>query len=168
MFCLIGKSGSGKDMLADILEGRGYHRIRAYTTRPRRDGEDENAYSWVSETMFIDQMAHEEFLETCSYETAYGKWYYGTPWPTVGKTNDKYFYILSPAGYEKAVKNLPDDISLKCIYVDSNNRTILKRLKKRNNNQDEKKQEEILRRFEADKKDFMKAYDFQKGFYESL
>ena len=151
MLVIIGKTCSGKDTVAKELERRGYHRYLTYTSRPQREGESDNAYHFVSEPVFLDMIDHDEFMEHKVYKTVHGTWYYGSPWPDKGKTDNKNFIILTPQGYVDVKDKLPDGSY--CIYIEANNKTILKRLKKRGD------MEEGIRRFDHDIKDFMKAYD---------
>lgn len=151
MFVIIGRTCSGKDTVARELERRGYYRYKTYTTRPQREGEPDDAYQFVSEIIFQDELCHDCFMEYKKYETAHGTWWYGSPWPVVGKTDNKNFIILTPQGYLDVKDKLPEGSY--CIYIEANNKTILKRLKKRGD------MEEGMRRFEHDNKDFMKAYD---------
>ena len=152
MFVIIGRSCSGKDIVAKELERRGYTRHRTYTTRPKRREEPDDAYNFVSEPVFIDMIGHDEFLEYRSYSVADGSvWYYGSEWPGVNHTDNHNFMILTPQGYLNAKDKLPDGSY--CILIDCNNSTILKRFKKRGDDR-----EESTRRFEADIKDFQKAY----------
>lgn len=44
LFCIIGKTCSGKTTIAKELERRGYYRYKTYTTRPQREGEPDDAY----------------------------------------------------------------------------------------------------------------------------
>ena len=151
MLVIIGKTCSGKDTLARELERRGYYRHLTYTSRPQREGEPNNAYHFVSEPVFLDMIGHDEFMEYKKYETVHGTWYYGSVWPGVNHSDNKNFIILTPQGYVDVKDKLPDGSY--CIYVEANNKTILKRLKKRGD------MEEGMRRFEHDNKDFMEAYD---------
>ena len=150
MFIIIGRSCSGKDTVARELQKRGYYRYLTYTTRPQRDGEPDDAYHFVSEPVFLDMIGHGEFMEYKLYHSEHGDWYYGSEWPGVDHSDNKNFIILTPQGYLDVKDKLPDGSY--CIYIDCNNKTILKRLKKRGD------MEEGMRRFEHDIKDFVKAY----------
>lgn len=151
MLVIIGKTCSGKDTVARELERRGYYRHLTYTSRPQREGEPDNAYHFVSEPVFLDMIGHDEFMEYKKYETVHGTWWYGSVYPGVNHSDNKNFIILTPQGYIDAKDKLPDGSY--CIYIEANNKTILKRLKKRGD------MEEGMRRFEHDNKDFIKAYD---------
>lgn len=153
MLIIIGRSCSGKDTIARELQRRGYYRYLTYTTRPQRDGEPDDAYNFVSEPVFIDMIGHDEFMEYKKYQVADSSiWYYGSEWPGVNHSDNHNFMILTPQGYLDIKDKLPDGSY--CIYIEANNKTILKRLKKRGDSR-----EEADRRFKQDIKDFMKAYD---------
>ena len=82
LFCLIGKSASGKDAIFRYLRDNkelGLKEIVPYTTRPMRKGE-ENGVGYY----FVDQAAYEKMcqngkvIESRTYETINGPWHYFT------------------------------------------------------------------------------------------
>lgn len=70
---LVGKMGSGKNSVANCLlrdfsdDSCKYTRIKTYTTRGQRDGEEPDAYHFVTNEEFDEMKANGEFAE--SYET---------------------------------------------------------------------------------------------------
>ena len=73
--CLVGPSGSLKNEIARALtEHKRFEKPLTSTTRPRKDGEDENAYRFISEDEFIKEKDEGKFIET----TVYSKYYFGT------------------------------------------------------------------------------------------
>jgi len=68
---ILGKSSSGKDTAARILEkDYGYNFVVSTTTRPIRDGESErNPYNFVSDSTFKDLIKDDELIEYREYNT---------------------------------------------------------------------------------------------------
>lgn len=151
MLVLIGKANSGKTTVCQELEKRGFEWIRTYTDRPKRDGESDDTYNFVSDAVFSDMESHGEFMESSEFETVNGPQRYGVAWPTKGHDGNKSIVILSPVGLKKCRENLPPGSVV--IYLYSNNSTLLKRMKKR------KDDAESQRRYEADKRDFKDMYN---------
>ena len=68
IYCLLGKSGSGKSTIEKLLEKKGLKRIVSTTTRPMREGEIEGIdYHFVNEWEFYNFSEQGNFLERSSY-----------------------------------------------------------------------------------------------------
>jgi guanylate kinase len=82
IFCLIGKSGSGKDSIFELLSGDktlGLRGVVTYTTRPMRDGErDGEQYYFVSKEDLDKFDKSGRLIEIRRYDTVKGAWYYAT------------------------------------------------------------------------------------------
>ena len=80
IFCIIGKSGSGKDtLLAMILEKYPVKRVPLYTTRPMRDGEENGKeYYFITNEELEQHKRNNNILELREYDTVHGKWCYAT------------------------------------------------------------------------------------------
>lgn len=101
---LIGKSGCGKTTVAKLLvEKYGYKMVRTSTTRPRREGEQEDAYYFMSKEEFQQRLRNDEFVEM----DRYGDNLYGTL-KTSLEESDKMIAILTPEGAEEIKKAFPD------------------------------------------------------------
>ncbi len=75
VICLVGPSGSGKNDIARALtELPDFEKPVTTTTRPRRKGEDEKAYRFVTEDQFIEEKEAGKFIES----TVYSKVHFGT------------------------------------------------------------------------------------------
>ena len=163
MYCIAGKTCSGKNTIADELIKRGHERCITYTSRPQRPSEENGVdYHFVTEEEFHLLVEQGFFAEYISYDTVLGKWWYGTAAKDFEEDNDKKFIILTPDGIdqvEKVTGSRP-----KTIYIFANRSTIEKRLQLRGDNPDEAK-----RRVEHDNIDF-KGFEEKadKIFYNNL
>lgn len=146
---VIGKTTSGKDTIVnELISKHGYKKLITYTTRPMREDEKQNiTYHFISDDDFCKKINNSYFAEWKSYNTEFGKWYYGTAFVDLENADDKTVIILTPEGYKDIIKNLSN--KPKSIYVYANNATIRERLLNRGDNKDEAK-----RRLEHDNEDF--------------
>jgi len=73
--CLVGPTGTGKNEVAKalVLE-HGMTKPATYTTRPRREGESEQEYHFLTEAQFLADFAAGKYLET----TVYSGHHFGT------------------------------------------------------------------------------------------
>ena len=153
---LTGKSGSGKSTIKDILcRDMGCKKIITYTSRPKRKGETENDYHFVTDEKFFNMMKHKEFTEVKSYHPATGgTWWYGSK-ITDDQINspDIYIIILTPAGYKDIRRIVPND-RMKCVYLHCTTTILEQRLYNRGD-----LPEEIVRRLNADASDFKGMLD---------
>ncbi len=75
VLCLVGPSGSSKTEIAGGLTAlEGFEKPLTSTTRPRRKTEDEDAYRFISEEQFLDEMRAGSYIET----TVYSGYHFGT------------------------------------------------------------------------------------------
>ena len=158
IFCIIGKSSSGKDTIyKKLLKNPTLQlkRIVSYTTRPIRAREQEGVeYYFVNEDIMECLHKDNKIIECRSYDTVYGLWYY-----FMAKDDqinlDKFNYLIIGTlesyikirGYFGQDKVVP-------IYIDLDDGERLTRALQREKNQSEPRYEEMCRRFLADAKDF--------------
>lgn len=148
MIILIGKTASGKTLIRKELIKRGYSGIVTYTSRPIRKGEKQDTtYHFISDEEFKQKIDDNFFTEYKTYDTVFGKWYYGLALEDLENAVEKSIIILTPEGYRDVVDRLSEKPMT--IYIYANNSTIKKRLKKRGD--DEK---EAQRRIDEDNIDF--------------
>lgn len=88
VFCLVGRSGSGKTTVAKELS-KDYNVIQSYTTRPPRY---ENEWGHT----FVESYPHEHVPKTIAYNEFNGYEY----WATEDQVKGKSIYIIDPAGDE--------------------------------------------------------------------
>ena len=80
LFCLIGKSGSGKDtILKKLCNEYGFKQNIAYTTRPKRAKEINGInYHFITDEEMKKMISDGVMIEVNSYHTKEGIWSYGT------------------------------------------------------------------------------------------
>ena len=148
---LVGKGGSGKDYIREYLStNRGMTFAKSCTSRPRREGETDEYYCFLSEEEFKEKIQNEEFLQ---YVTFNGH-YYGTLKETFKESN---LFIMNPDG----VANLSETDRKQCIVflVDASESTLVGRMTNREQRVDLGK---IIDRINLDRETFkdFRDYDF--------
>ena len=102
IFCLMGKSGTGKDTIYRELLSDGalpFERLVPCTTRPIRAGEqDGREYHFYSVEEFRALERAGKIIESRCYETVHGPWYYFTA--------DDGQIVVARIGDEATVKRL--------------------------------------------------------------
>ena len=158
IFCIIGKSSTGKDTIYRFLleqKELKLKKIVTYTTRPMRAGEQEGV-----EYFFCDDKRAEELeaagkvIELRAYHTIYGVWKYftvddgqvdfGKESSIVTSTVEQYLKLREYYGKENVVP----------IYIEVEDGERLERAIARERQQVTPKYEEMCRRFLADAADF--------------
>ena len=149
MIALIGKTASGKDSIKKELLKLGYESVVTTTTRPMRPGEVQDvSYHFIDKSQFRRLNIQGFFVETTSYDTVHGTWYYGTQKKDL-EDNDNKVIILNPDGILSLMRTI-DMSNWVVFFIDCPEEIIKKRLNKRGDNP-----EEAERRLEADRKDFV-------------
>lgn len=158
IFCVMGKSASGKDTIYSRLlenEKLSLKRIVPYTTRPMRDGEEDGkTYHFCDEAKVqkLDEMG--KIIELREYNTVYGIWkYFTVDDGQINLAKGNYLLIGTLETYTKVVKYFGQDKVLP-IYIEVEDGERLIRAIDREKQQKEPKYEEMCRRFLADASDF--------------
>lgn len=158
IFCIVGKSSSGKDTVyKKLLRNPALHlrRIVPYTTRPIRAGEKEGVEYYFTTIAAMERLRKENKIIECrSYDTVYGMWYY-----FMAKDRqidlDRYDYLIigTLESYMK-IRDYFGESKVVPIYIDLEDGERLSRALRREKKQPQPRYEEMCRRYIADVKDF--------------
>lgn len=158
IFCIIGKSSTGKDTIYRFLleqKELKLKKIVTYTTRPMRAGEQDGVeYSFCDDKRAEELEAAGKVIELRAYHTIYGVWKYftvddgqidfGKESSIVTSTVEQYLKLREYYGKENVVP----------IYIEVEDGERLERAIARERQQVTPKYEEMCRRFLADAADF--------------
>lgn len=158
IFCLIGKSCSGKDTLFKMLindEKLNLKPIISYTTRPIRDNEKNGEeYYFISKDTLAKYRSKGKIIESREYNTIHGKWNYSTiDDGQINLENENYLIIVTLQAFT-SLQNYFSYNDVIPIYVTLEDGIRLDRAIKREMNQKTPNYDELCRRFLADSKDF--------------
>lgn len=173
LFCLMGKSSSGKDTIYKrLLENQSLslHTIIPCTTRPIRDGETHGVeYFFYTEEELGLLEQNGKIIELRSYDTVHGVWKYFTADDgQIDLSHRNYLIIGTLESYIKMQDYFGRD-NLIPIYVCVEDGIRLQRALDRERTQANPKYAELCRRFLADEKDFslenLAAAGVERHFY---
>lgn len=154
MIAICGKSASGKDFFKrGLLETNKFHSVVSCTSRPPRENEvNGKDYFFITKDYVIENL--ENFIEV----NFFNEWVYGIEYSALSKDKIN-LCILTPSG----IDCIADDsrIDLAVIHITARDKVRLMRSLTREENPDV---DEIVRRYEADKKDFAQLDETIKGF----
>ena len=158
IFCIMGKSSSGKDTLyKQILKDESLHfsRIVPYTTRPIRSGETEGVeYFFTDEKELSRLKAEGKVIEVRAYDTVHGVWkYFTVDDGQIHLENQNYLIIVTLEAYTK-IRDYFGAEFVAPIYIEVEDGIRLRRALDREDLQKKPKYAELCRRFLADTKDF--------------
>ena len=158
LFCLMGKSASGKDTIYRFLlqdKSLGLHRVIPYTTRPIREGEENGReYYFVSTQQFERFCTEGKILEQRCYDTVYGPWHYFTANDgQIDLSSYSSLMIGTPQAFVSIRKCFGGDKVIPlCVRVEDGERLL--RAIERERREEKPRYEELCRRFLADQEDF--------------
>ena len=160
IYCVIGKSSTGKDSIYKRLlqrEDSQLKKIVPYTTRPIREKEVEGVeYHFVTEEKRLELEAAGKIIEGRSYDTIYGRWdYFTVDDGQIDLAGGDYLLIGTLETYGK-LKEYYKNGQIVPIYIEVEDGERLERALRRERKQPEPKYEEMCRRFLADSRDFSK------------
>ena len=159
IFCIMGKSSSGKDTIyRKLLKDKklALKKIITYTTRPMRDGEKEGVQYFFRTKDEMDAFEKQSRLvEKRVYHTILGDWYYFTVDDGQVEKDGNYVIITTLDQFAQIRKYWKKDCVLP-IYIEVDDGERLKRALRREMSQEKPQYEEMCRRFLADNKDFSK------------
>ena len=158
IFCIIGKSSTGKDTLYQRILGRhdlALRQIVSYTTRPIRAGEvDGIEYHFCTHEEKDRLLASGKVVEIRSYNTCHGIWdYFTVDDGNIDLSRYDYLVIGTIESFVKLRDYFSQDAVLP-IYIEVEDGERLERAIARERQQVTPKYEEMCRRFLADAADF--------------
>ena len=146
IFCILGKTGSGKDSLVNEVSAKeGLTSLISYTTRPRRNNEGDS-HIFVTEEDYL-------FEENILVDTKIGNYYY---WSTKEQIEKSDFYIINPNALSTLKEKVGDTVRIITIYITAPEAARLARLRLRDKevNLDRIAAEEEQFRVFEEKKDY--------------
>jgi Guanylate kinase len=157
LFCLMGKSGSGKDTVFKKLLNDGeltLSPVVSYTTRPRRDSEkDGREYRFITDEELDEYKTAGKIIEMRRYDTVRGVWYYATVDDgQIDLASGDYLTIATLEAYDGLKKRFGGLVVPLYITVEDGER--LTRALGREKKQRSPDYCELCRRFLADQEDF--------------
>lgn len=160
IFCLMGKSSSGKDTLFKNLikeNELGLLPVVSYTTRPMRTNEVEGReYHFITKEQLEGYKAIGKMIEHRVYETVHGPWHYATiDDGQIDLKSHNYLMIVTLEAYNNLVKYFGEK-KVVPLYVEVEDGLRLERAILRERQQLNPNYEEVCRRFLADSRDFSK------------
>lgn len=158
IFCLMGKSSSGKDTLFRNIKEHFKEQLMpivSYTTRPMRAGERQGEeYHFINEEVLKEYDEQGKIIEQRMYRTVSGPWYYATiDDGSIDLKAHSYMMIVTLESYNSLVKYYGQE-SIIPIYIEVEDGLRLERALMRERRQAKPQYEELCRRFLADNQDF--------------
>ena len=158
IFCLMGKSSSGKDSVYRRLLADGtlkLERLVTGTTRPIREGEHDGVeYDFYTDAQLEELERDGKIIECRKYHTAHGIWYYFTvAHERMDVVNRDYITINTLEAYTK-LRAYYGSGHLIPIYLEVEDGERLKRALEREMGEARPGYKEMCRRFLADEEDF--------------
>lgn len=158
IFCLMGKSSSGKDTVYQRLLAEKelqLDRLVTGTTRPIREGErDGEEYYFYTDEQFQKLRADGKIIECRSYDTIHGIWnYFTVAYEKLDVAHHDYLTINTLEAYVKLRDHFGKD-RLVPVYLEVDDGLRLQRALDRERVQQKPRYKELCRRFLADEEDF--------------
>ena len=143
---IVGKGGSGKDLLKDRFISKGYKPSISFTTRPKREKEIHGeTYNFIDKSLFKSMIDSKMFFE---YKEFRG-WFYGT---AIMELEIADLFIMTPPAIVELDKEIRDTSMV--IYINIEESIREQRLSNRND------ADSIQRRLKADREMFDDFTDF--------
>ena len=160
IFCLMGKSSSGKDTIFKEISNKKELRLNPivlYTTRPKRTNETNGVeYFFINEKELNKFEKEDKVIEKRVYHTVHGDWYYCTiNDEQIDLESNNYLLITTLESY-KSLKDYFGEDKVYPLYIHVEDGIRLQRALDREKNQENPNFDELCRRFLADNSDFSK------------
>ncbi len=171
IFCLMGKSSSGKDTIfKELITDRSLqvNPVVLYTTRPKRINEtDGTEYNFITENQLKKYAELGKVIEARHYNTVNGIWSYCTiDDGQIDLSRGNYLMIVTLEAYDSLKQYFGIETVIPLyIYVEDGLR--LERALKRERQQTNPNYDELCRRFLADNEDFSEDRLRTSGIYDT-
>lgn len=169
IYCVMGKSSSGKDTVYKKLKEqyKEFRLIVPYTTRPIREGEKDGVeYYFVDPEQFRAMKEDGKVIESRSYNTKCGIWTYFTADDgQIDLSAADYLLIGTPVSYQ-ALREYFGEEAIVPVYLEVEDGLRLARALERERRQEKPKYAEMCRRFLADEEDFSEENLIKSGITE--
>ena len=169
IYCVMGKSSSGKDTVYKKLKEqyKEFRLIVPYTTRPIREGEkDGDEYYFVDPEQFRAMKEDGKVIESRSYNTKCGIWTYFTADDgQIDLSAADYLLIGTLVSYQ-ALREYFGEEAIVPVYLEVEDGLRLARALERERRQEKPKYAEMCRRFLADEEDFSEENLIKSGITE--
>ena len=167
---IMGKSASGKDTIyKKIKEKMKIKTYILYTTRPRREGEQDGVdYYYVSEEQMAKLAEEGRVIESRTYQTVKGPWTYATIQDEQLAQNGDIITVGTLESYQKIKDYYKDKSETKVlpVYITIDEEERMQRALNRETIQEKPNYEEVKRRMLADNIDFSEENLKQCGITE--
>lgn len=158
IFCIMGKSASGKDTIYKRLLAYFQDELStivSYTTRPIREGEQDGVeYFFITEQEVTKLKNQGRVIELREYQTVSGPWKYLTVDDGQIDLKKHSYLIIGTLESYVSMKSYMGEASLVPIYISLDDKERMRRAMERESKQKNPNYEEIHRRFQADNLDF--------------
>ena len=169
IYCVMGKSSSGKDTVYKKLKEqyKEFRLIVPYTTRPIREGEKDGVeYYFVDPEQFRAMKEDGKVIESRSYNTKCGIWTYFTADDgQIDLSAADYLLIGTLVSYQ-ALREYFGEEAIVPVYLEVEDGLRLARALERERRQEKPKYAEMCRRFLADEEDFSEENLIKSGITE--
>ncbi len=158
IFCLMGKSASGKDTIfKSVLERKNVllTTVVPGTTRPIRDGEKDGVeYYFYSHEEFLELEKSGKVIEYRQYNTVHGIWTYFTADDGQIQLDKRNYILIGTLEAYTALRDYFGKDQVVPLYIDLDDGERLQRALTRERQENNRKYAEMCRRFLADQEDF--------------
>ena len=158
IFCLMGKSSSGKDTIFKEINNDkdlDLKPIISYTTRPKRINETNGVeYFFINKDELKEFERQNKVIEKRVYHTVHGEWFYGTINDGQIDLDKNNYMLITTLDSYKSLRDYFGEDKVFPFYIDIEDGIRLERALERERKQEKPNYDELCRRFLADNKDF--------------